>query len=151
MVCAGGRAATCSAFAVFRGHSVRRVHGCAQTEGGSSVVPPPATKTLTFLVNFQDERYPGNETGLYAFVNNVSLVTTPYSPSLLERLSNNPEGLGEPANNARMGWQIITLNEGDTVDVIINNEDLGGRAWLARVRACVQGCQRSHWMGAFCC
>lgn len=73
----------------------------------------------------------------YAHVNNVSLDMTPghMGPSLLERYSNNPEGLPPPKQAVSgLGWNIIELGpsnsdgvmQTDVVDIVINNHDGGG-------------------------
>ena len=85
------------------------------------------TKTFVWDVGFQlsQDEYPNP--GLYAYLNNISFSASP-APSLLERLTNNPEGLGPPVNavpaspggNVR-GWNVMELAGGDVVQVVLNN------------------------------
>jgi hypothetical protein len=62
-------------------------------------------------------------------MNNISLSATPMAPSLLERLSNNPEGLGPPEKavavpgGSVLGWNVVELEEGDVVQLVLNNKD----------------------------
>jgi hypothetical protein len=87
------------------------------------------TKRFTWDVSFAvGPESPGStKTGLYSYMNNVSMSTTPTSPSLLERYTNNPEGLGAPVNAAApaggtiRGWNVVELEEGDVVEIVLNN------------------------------
>eukprot|EP00775_Hariotina_reticulata_P005109 gene5109-5349_t len=90
-----------------------------------AVVPPPATRTVRYTISFFGE-YLNGVNGLYGHLNNISLQMSPFAPSLLERYSNNPEGLPAPEPiNSGLGWHIIHIKEGDVIDVILDNEDAG--------------------------
>jgi hypothetical protein len=80
----------------------------------------------------------------YAHVNDVSLSMSPGhdAPSLLERYSNNPEGLPPPQQAVNgLGWNIFELGpsnsdgvmQADVVDIVINNHDSGGRCGRHKV------------------
>jgi hypothetical protein len=80
---------------------------------------------VRYTISFSEEYLKGVN-GLYGHLNNISLQMSPFAPSLLERYSHNPEGLGPPAPiNSGLGWHIIPIKEGDVVDVILDNEDAG--------------------------
>ncbi|WIA19475.1 hypothetical protein OEZ85_004087 [Tetradesmus obliquus] len=50
----------------------------------------------------------------------------PETPSLMERYSNNPMGLGPPAEpqwpQGGLGWHIWDINLGDVIDIYIHNK-----------------------------
>lgn len=62
----------------------------------------------------------------YAHMNHVSLQMEPETPSLLERLSNNPDGIPPPAITTEgLGWNIVDIQAGEVVQVTIYNYDDG--------------------------
>ncbi|KAF8061145.1 fetC [Scenedesmus sp. PABB004] len=97
--------------------------GPYQMSVAGGAVPPNSTRTLTYAIDMYNE-----PSGVhYGHLNNVSLAMAPSDgPSLLERYSSNPEGLGPPLGAPfGVGWQIVDVALGEVVDVVINNHDNG--------------------------
>jgi hypothetical protein len=60
----------------------------------------------------------------YEQMGGISLDMSPDSPSLLERLTNNPEGKRQPPNaHGRIGWHVLEVVAGDIVDIVLNNHE----------------------------
>lgn len=92
------------------------------------IAPPQSTRTITFTIDMFNEPQGADNAVQYAHFNNISLLMTPDTPSLLERLSNNPAGLGPPQNHppaGGRGWHIVDIALGEVIDIVINNDDDG--------------------------
>lgn len=90
------------------------------------VRPPPATRVTNFTILFFNEPPTAPIATQYAHFNNISLSMQPVVPSLLERYSNNPQGLGPPATvPSGLGWNLLEVQRGEVIDIVINNQDTG--------------------------
>lgn len=100
------------------------------------VEPPPPNpakrRRANFVIDFYNEpTSPADDPNAvqYAHVNKIALQLVPETPSLMERYSNNPMGLGPPAEpqwpQGGLGWHIWDINLGDVLDIYIHNKDDG--------------------------
>ncbi|KAF8067249.1 fetC [Scenedesmus sp. PABB004] len=91
--------------------------------------PPDATRRLEQVIDFYNEPRNATNATQYAHFNQIALSLKPEVPSLLERYSNNPLGIGPPSNPAvppgGLGFHTVPVKRGEVIDIYIVNRDTG--------------------------